>query len=43
MQHMGESIIGGGKVLSQMTVFHTITNNVVNVIQEYYKNIMQMK
>jgi hypothetical protein len=28
----GESMIGGGKVLFQMVVFHTITNKVFNAI-----------
>jgi len=28
---MGESMIGGGKVLFQMAIFHTITNKVYNV------------
>jgi hypothetical protein len=27
---MGESMIGGSKVVSQMVVFHTITNKVLN-------------
>jgi hypothetical protein len=27
---MGENTIGGGKVLSQMAIFHTITNKVLN-------------
>jgi hypothetical protein len=28
--HQGENMIGGGKVLSQMAVFHIITNKVFN-------------